>query len=75
MIASKNNRLYDSHAKNIKFKKVIENVERLSKKNGIRYAVYFDRLLKNYSWIDTYKNFMERKVSSSEIICEIDFED
>ena len=75
MIASKNNRLYDSHAKNIKFKKAIENVERLSKKNGVRYAVYFDRLLKNYSWIDTYKNFMERKVSRAEIICEIDFED
>jgi hypothetical protein len=76
MIVSKNNRLYDSHAKNIKFKKAIENVERLSKKNGICYAVYFDKLLKNYSWIDTYENFMLKgKIPQSEIICEVDFED
>jgi hypothetical protein len=75
MITNKNNRLYDSHAKNIRFKKAVENVERLSKKNGVCYAIYFDKLLKNYSWIDTYENMMKRKVSSAEIICEIDFED
>lgn len=75
MIATKNNRLFDTHNRNIIFRKVIENVERLSKKNGVRYAVYFDKLLKNYSWIDTYENFMKRKVSSAQIICEIDFDD
>lgn len=75
MIAAKNSRLFDTHNRNIKFRKAIENVEKLSKKNGVRYAVYFDKLLKNYSWIDTYENFMKRKVSSAEIICEIDFED
>jgi predicted DNA-binding protein (MmcQ/YjbR family) len=75
MVASKNNRLYDSHAKNINFKKAVENVERLSKKKGIRYAIYFDKILKMYSWIDTYENMMKKRVSSAEIICEIDFED
>ena len=75
MIANKNHRLFGNHERNIKFKKAVENVERLSKKNGIRYAVYFDKLLKNYSWIDTYENMMKRKVSTAEIICEIDFED
>lgn len=75
MIAAKNNRLFDIHNRNVKFRKTIENVERLSKKNGVRYAIYFDKLLRNYSWIDTYENFMKRKVSNAEIICEIDFED
>ena len=76
MIVNKNPRLFGNHERNIKFKKAVENVERLAKKNGIRYAVYFDKLLKNYSWIDTYENFMLKgKVPQSEIICEIDFED
>lgn len=76
MIASKNNRLFGNHERNIHFKKVVENVEKLSKKKGVRYAIYFDKLLKTYSWIDTYENFMLKgKVPQSEIICEIDFED
>lgn len=75
MIAAKNNRLFDVHYRNVNFRKTIEKVEGLSKKNGVRYAVYFDKLLKIYSWVDTYENFMKRKVSSAEIICEIDFED
>jgi hypothetical protein len=76
MIAAINNRLYNSHVNNVRFKAAIKNVERLSKKNGVRYAVYFDKLLKTYSWIDTYENFiLKNKVPQSDIICEIDFED
>ena len=75
MIANKNPRLFGNHERNIHFKRIVDNVEKLSQKNGIRYAIYFDRLLKTYSWIDTYENMMKRKVSTAEIICEIDFED
>lgn len=76
MIAAKNSRLFDNHNKNLKFRKTIENVQRLANKKGVRYAVYFDKLLKNYSWIDTYENFMLKgKIPQAEIICEIDFDD
>ena len=72
----RNYRLYDNHNRNLKFQTVIENVQRLANKKGVRYAVYFDKLLRNYSWIDTYENFMLKgKIPQSEIICEVDFDD
>lgn len=75
MIATKNPRLFGNHERNINFKKVVENVEKLAEKNGIRYAIFYDKFLKTYSWVDTYVNFMKGRVPQCEIICEIDFED
>lgn len=74
MIAYKNPTQWERHCKNVNFQKRLAQVEKLSDKNGIRYLIYYDKLLRHYSSMDTYKNFVEKRVPRCEIICEVDYE-
>lgn len=67
--------MYEKHSENPNFKRVCKNADKIANRDGINVQVYYDKLRREYFWIDCYDNHKFNKVPKCNVICEICFVD